>query len=116
MNIFDIITLFGGLAMFLFGMRMMGDGLKESSSGALRHVMEKVTDTPVKAFLLGLIMTAVIQSSSAVSIMSMGFVGTGLIRLHQALYIVLGSMFGTCVTSWIMANSVPVMVGFSFFR
>ena len=60
MSIFNLITLFGGLAMFLYGMRMMGDGLKESSSGTLRSAMEKVTGTPFKAFLLGLFLTALI--------------------------------------------------------
>ncbi len=60
MNIFNVITLFGGLAMFLYGMRLMGDGLKTSSSGTLKKAMEKVTNTPIKAFLLGLAMTAVI--------------------------------------------------------
>ena len=102
MNIFDIITLFGGLAMFLFGMRMMGDGLKESSSGALRHVMEKVTDTPVKAFLLGLIMTAVIQSSTATIVITSGLVGAGIISLHQSLGIIVGANVGTTVTGQII--------------
>ena len=62
MSIFDILTLFGGLAMFLYGMRLMGDGLKESSSGTLKKAMESVTNNPVKAFLLGLAVTAIIQA------------------------------------------------------
>ena len=102
MDIFNIITLFGGLAMFLFGMRMMGDGLKESSSGALKNTMGKVTDTPVKAFLLGLIMTAVIQSSTATIVITSGLVGAGIITLHQSLGIIIGANVGTTVTGQII--------------
>lgn len=102
MNIFNIITLFGGLAMFLFGMRMMGDGLKESSSGALKRVMERVTGTPFKAFLLGLVMTAVIQSSTATIVITSGLVGAGIITLHQSLGIIIGANVGTTVTGQII--------------
>lgn len=102
MNIFNIITLFGGLAMFLFGMRMMGDGLKESSSGALKSVMARLTGTPVKAFLLGLVMTAVIQSSTATIVITSGLVGAGIISLHQSLGIVIGANVGTTVTGQII--------------
>lgn len=102
MNIFNIISLFGGLAMFLYGMRMMGDGLKESSSGALKKVMERVTGTPIKAFLLGLIMTAVIQSSTATIVITSGLVGAGIISLHQSLGIIIGANVGTTVTGQII--------------
>ena len=102
MDIFNIITLFGGLAMFLYGMRMMGDGLKESSSGALKNIMGKVTGTPVKAFLLGLIMTAVIQSSTATIVITSGLVGAGIISLHQSLGIIIGANVGTTVTGQII--------------
>ena len=102
MNIFNIITLFGGLAMFLFGMRMMGDGLKESSSGALKGVMERVTGTPFKAFLLGLVMTAVIQSSTATIVITSGLVGAGILSLHQSLGIIIGANVGTTVTGQII--------------
>ena len=102
MSIFNIITLFGGLAMFLFGMRMMGDGLKESSSGALKGLMEKVTGTPFKAFLLGLVMTAVIQSSTATIVITSGLVGAGIISLHQSLGIIIGANVGTTVTGQII--------------
>lgn len=102
MNVFNIITLFGGLAMFLYGMRLMGDGLKESSSGALKSVMERVTGTPVKAFLLGLIMTAVIQSSTATIVITSGLVGAGIISLHQSLGIIIGANVGTTVTGQII--------------
>lgn len=102
MNIFNIISLFGGLAMFLYGMRMMGDGLKESSSGALKRVMERVTGTPLKAFLLGLVMTAVIQSSTATIVITSGLVGAGIISLHQSLGIIIGANVGTTVTGQII--------------
>ncbi|MCQ2513198.1 MAG: Na/Pi cotransporter family protein, partial [Lachnospiraceae bacterium] len=72
MSVFNIISLFGGLAMFLYGMRLMGDSLKEGSSGTLKVVMEKVTNNPVKAFFLGLLITAIIQSSTATIVITSG--------------------------------------------
>ena len=102
MNIFNLISLVGGLAMFLYGMRMMGDGLKESSSGALKRIMERVTGTPLKAFFLGLIMTAVIQSSTATIVITSGLVGAGIISLHQSLGIIIGANVGTTVTGQII--------------
>ena len=102
MSIFDILTLFGGLAMFLYGMRLMGDGLKESSSGALKRLMEQVTNNPVKAFLLGLTVTAVIQSSTATIVITSGLVAAGILTLHQSLGIVIGANVGTTVTGQII--------------
>lgn len=102
MNIFNIITLFGGLAMFLYGMRIMGDGLKASSSGTLKKAMERITGTPLKAFLLGLIVTAVIQSSTATIVLTSGLVGAGIISLHQSLGIIIGANVGTTVTGQII--------------
>lgn len=102
MNIFNLISLLGGLAMFLYGMRMMGDGLKESSSGTLKRAMEKLTNTPVKAFLSGLVLTAVIQSSTATIVITSGLVGAGIITLHQCLGIVVGANVGTTVTGQII--------------
>ena len=102
MDIFDIITLLGGLAMFLYGMRIMGDGLKESSSGTLKTALEKLTNKPVKAFLLGLGMTALIQSSTATIVITSGLVGAGIISLHQSLGIIVGANVGTTVTGQII--------------
>ncbi|MDO4312312.1 MAG: Na/Pi cotransporter family protein [Eubacteriales bacterium] len=102
MNIFNIITLLGGLAMFLYGMRLMGDGLKAGSSGTLKRAMEKATNTPVKAFLLGLAMTAVIQSSTATIVITSGLVGAGIISLKQSLGVVIGANVGTTVTGQII--------------
>ena len=102
MTIFDILTLFGGLAMFLYGMRLMGDGLKESSSGALKKAMESVTNNPVKAFVLGLAVTAIIQSSTATIVITSGLVAAGLLTLHQSLGIIIGANVGTTVTGQII--------------
>lgn len=102
MNIFNVLTLLGGLAMFLYGMRLMGDGLKEGSSGTLKVVMEKVTNSPFKAFLLGVAVTAVIQSSTATIVITSGLVGAGIIKLRQSLGIVIGANVGTTVTGQII--------------
>ena len=102
MSIFDFLTLFGGLAMFLYGMRLMGDGLKESSSGTLKKAMESVTNNQLKAFLLGLGITAIIQSSTATIVITSGLVGAGLLTLHQSIGIILGANVGTTVTGQII--------------
>ena len=102
MSIFDFLTLFGGLAMFLYGMRLMGDGLKESSSGTLKKAMESVTNNQIKAFLLGFGITAIIQSSTATIVITSGLVGAGLLTLHQSIGIVVGANVGTTVTGQII--------------
>ena len=102
MSIFDIITLFGGLAMFLYGMHLMGDSLREGASGTLKKALEKVTNNSVKAFFLGLLMTAVIQSSTATIVITSGLVGAGLLTLHQSLGIIIGANVGTTVTGQII--------------
>ena len=102
MNLITIVTLLGGLAMFLYGMRQMGDGLKESSSGTLKRILGKVTDTAPKAFLLGLLMTALIQSSTATIVITSGLVGAGVVSLHQSLGIIVGANVGTTVTGQIV--------------
>ena len=102
MSPFDLLTLFGGLAMFLYGMRLMGDGLKQGSSGALTRVMEKVTNNPLKAFLLGAAVTAVIQSSTATIVITSGLAAAGILSLHQSLGIIIGANVGTTVTGQII--------------
>lgn len=102
MNIFNVISILGGLSMFLFGMRMMGDGLKESSSGTLKRAMEKLTSTTIKAFFTGLVMTALIQSSTATIVITSGLVGAGIISLRQSLGIIIGANVGTTVTGQII--------------
>ena len=102
MSIFHVIALFGGLAPFLYGMRIMGDGLKHGSSGALKKAMGKVTNSPIVGFLLGLCVTAVIQSSTATIVLTSGLVGAGIITLHQSIGIILGANVGTTVTGQII--------------
>ena len=102
MSIFDVISLMGGLAMFLYGMRLMGDSLKENSSGTLKRAMEKVTNNPFKAFLLGIFVTALIQSSTAMIVITAGLVGAGILTLRQSLGIIVGANVGTTVTGQII--------------
>ena len=102
MNFFNVVSLFGGLALFLYGMRIMGDGLQKGSSGALKNAMGKVTNNPVVSFLLGLCVTGVIQSSTATIVLTSGLVGAGIITLHQSLGIILGANVGTTVTGQII--------------
>lgn len=102
MDVFSLITMFGGLAMFLYGMKLMSTSLKERSSGALKVVLEKMTGTTLKAFLLGLFVTAVIQSSTATIVITSGLVAAGLLSLKQSLGIIVGANVGTTVTGQII--------------
>lgn len=102
MNLFDILSLLGGLVMFLYGMRLMGDSLKESNSGALKQIMEKVKDNQFKEFLLGIAVTALIQSSTATIVITSGLVAAGILTLHQSLGIIVGANVGTTVTGQII--------------
>ena len=100
--VFNVISLLGGLAMFLYGMRLMGNNLKEGSSGTLKVVMSKVTDSYIKAFLLGIAVTAIIQSSTATIVITSGLVAAGIISLDQSLGIIVGANVGTTVTGQII--------------
>lgn len=102
MYIFNAISLLGGLALFLYGMRLMSSNLKEGSSGTLKVVMEKVTNNPLKAFFLGLVVTAIIQSSTATIVITSGLVAAGIISLRQSLGIIIGANVGTTVTGQII--------------
>ncbi len=102
MTIFNVISLFGGLALFLYGMRLMGDALKEGSSGALKHAMEKVTNNAFVGFILGMVVTAVIQSSTATIVLTSGLVGAGIMTLRQSIGIILGANVGTTITGQII--------------
>ncbi len=102
MYFYNTLALFGGLAMFLYGMRLMGDGLKVGASGTLKVVMEKVTNNPVKAFLLGVAVTAIIQSSTATIVITSGLVAAGIISLRQSLGVIIGANVGTTVTGQII--------------
>ena len=103
MSIFNLFTLRGGLALFLYGMNLMGESLEQQAGGKLQVILSKLTDNPLKGFLLGLGVTAVIQSSSATTVMVVGFVNSGIMQLHQAVGIIMGSNVGTTVTSWLLS-------------
>lgn len=113
MSIFNVFAMLGGLAMFLFGMDIMGKALEKQAGNKLQGILAKMTDNPLKGFVLGMTVTAVIQSSSATTVMVVGFVNSGLMQLHQAVGIIMGSNVGTTVTSWIL--SLSGVEGDSFF-
>lgn len=103
MDIFSFLSLFGGLAIFLYGMNVMGDGLERSSGNKLKGFLENVTKNPFKAVLLGMAVTAIIQSSSATTVMVVGFVNSGIMELSQSIGIIMGANIGTTVTAWLLS-------------
>ena len=105
MTIFDFLTMLGGLALFLFGMNVMGEGLERAAGNQLKTILEKLTSSPIRGFFLGLAVTAVIQSSSATTVMVVGFVSSGVMTLYQAVGIIMGANVGTTVTAWILSLS-----------
>ena len=102
MSFFDFLTMVGGLALFLYGMKILGDGLSQASGGRLEKILEKLTNNPLKAVLVGAGVTGIIQSSSATTVMVVGFVNSGIMKLEQAVGIIMGANIGTTVTSWIL--------------
>lgn len=113
MDFFDFLTMVGGLALFLYGMHLMGEGLSKASGGRLEMILEKLTNNPLKAFLVGTGVTAVIQSSSATTVMVVGFVNSGIMRLEQAVNVIIGANVGTTITAWLL--SLSGIEGDSFF-
>ena len=105
MDIFNVLNLVGGLALFLYGMNLLGDSLEKLSGGKLESILEKLTAKPIMAVLLGAGVTAAIQSSSATTVMVVGFVNSGIMKLKQAVYIIMGANIGTTATSWILSLS-----------
>lgn len=103
MDIFDVLSLIGGLALFLYGMNVMGTSLEKKAGGQLKAILGKMTDNPAKGFLLGMVVTSVIQSSSATTVMIVGFVNSGIMTLHQAVAPIMGANVGTTVTGWILS-------------
>ena len=99
---YSVIAFLGGLAMFLYGMRVMGDGLKSSSGGAMQAALAKVTNKPVMGFILGMLVACIIQSSTATIVITVGLVGAGLLTFHQSVGIVLGANVGTAITAQII--------------
>jgi len=113
MTIFNIFSLLGGLAMFLYGMSVMGEGLEKRAGSRLKTILAQLTASPLRGFLLGLGVTAVIQSSSATTVMVVGLVNSGIMELRQAINIIMGANVGTSVTAWII--SLTGLKGDSFF-
>lgn len=113
MDIFSILTMVGGLALFLYGMQVMGDGLKKASGGKLEMILEKLTSNKMMAVLLGAGVTALIQSSSATTVMVVGFVNSGIMKLSQAVGVILGANVGATLTAWLL--SLTGVEGSNFF-
>lgn len=105
MDLLSIFTMIGGLALFLYGMHLLGEGLAKVSGGRMEAILSKMTDSPLKGVLLGAGATAVIQSSSATTVMVVGFVNSGIMQLQQAVGIIMGANIGTTITSWILSLS-----------
>ena len=105
-DIFNVLTMIGGLALFLYGMETMGGGLAKMAGGKLERILEKLTSNRILGVILGLFVTAVIQSSSATTVMVVGFVNSGIMKLSQAISVIMGANIGTTVTSWILSLQV----------
>ena len=103
MDIFDVLTMIGGLSLFLFGMNLMGQALERRAGNSLKSLLEKITDKPIIGFLTGLGVTAIIQSSSATTVMVVGFVNSGLMTLRQSINVIMGANVGTTVTAWLLS-------------
>ncbi|MBQ6570611.1 MAG: Na/Pi symporter, partial [Clostridia bacterium] len=103
MEISNILELVGGLALFLFGMNLMGSALEKSAGNRLKSILENLTSNPIKGFLLGLVVTLIIQSSSATSVMVVGFVNSGVMTIAQSMGIIFGANLGASVTSWLLS-------------
>ena len=103
MDIYSIFTLIGGLAFFLYGISVMSQGLEKTASGRLENLLKKMTSNPLKSFALGAGITAIIQSSSAVTVMLIGLVNSGIMSLSQTVSVVIGSNVGTTITAWLLS-------------
>ena len=114
MDIFGLLTMVGGLALFLYGMEVLGDGLKKASGGKLEIILEKLTSNKLLAVLLGAGVTAIIQSSSATTVMVVGFVSSGIMSLSRAVGVILGANVGTTITAWILSLAEMSGTGFIF--
>ena len=115
MNVYDILNLLGGIALFLFGMHTLSASLEKLAGGKLETWLEKATPKPIKGVVLGAIITAVIQSSAATTVMIIGFVNSGLMKLSQAIGVIMGANIGTTATSWLLSlQSISGSDGFSF--
>lgn len=102
-EVLQYLGLLGGLALFLFGMNFMGEALEQSAGNKLKSFFNNVTSNPFKGFILGLVVTCIIQSSSATTVMVVGFINSGIMTLSQSVSIILGANLGTSITAWILA-------------
>ena len=100
-----ILSLLSGVALFLFGMSLMGEGLKRVAGSKLELTLYRLTNTPLKGVLLGMVVTAIIQSSSATTVMVVGFVNSGMMQVSQAIGIIMGANIGTSITGWVLCLS-----------
>ncbi len=105
MDIFGGLTLFGGIALFLYGMRIMGEGIEKRAGQQMRIILEKLTASPIRGILLGAAVTAIIQSSAATTVMVVGFINSGIMKLTQATGVIMGANLGTTITAWILSLS-----------
>ena len=105
MGVTMILSLLSGVALFLFGMSLMGDGLKRVAGNKLELILYRLTNTPLKGVLLGTVVTAIIQSSSATTVMVVGFVNSGMMKVSQSIGIIMGANIGTSITGWILCLS-----------
>src|SRR5690554_4523423 len=105
-----LIALMGGLGLFLYGMKMLGDGLENAAGNRLKFILEKVTSNPFKAVMVGTLVTILIQSSSATTVMVVGFVNSGLLNLVQATGIIMGANIGTTVTAFLVSLNIEVII------
>lgn len=105
MDFFDFLSLMGGLALFLYGMELLGEGLSKAAGGQLQKILSKLTDSKIKAVLLGAAVTAIVQSSSATTVMVVGLVNSNIVKLSQSVGVIMGANIGTTATSWILSLS-----------
>ena len=118
MDIKSIFALFGGLALFIYGMQQMGEGLQKTAGDKMRSVLAMLTGTPLRGVIVGALVTMIVQSSSATTVMVIGFTGAGLMSLTQAIGVIMGANIGTTMTAWIVAAKIDefawlfVAVGF----
>ena len=105
MNMISVLTLLGGLGIFLFGMNFMGESLKKSAGEKLKTMLDNLTSSPIRGILLGMIVTAIIQSSTATTVMVVGFVNSGIMEFSQSMGIIVGSNIGTTMTAWLLSLS-----------
>ena len=115
MGITEVLQLLGGLALFLYGMQMMSTGLETSAGNKMKTILEKLTSNRIKGVIAGAIITAVIQSSSATTVMVVGFVNSGLMTLRQAVWVIMGANIGTTITGQLIALDVGAMAPFFAF-